>query len=323
MRSQLVHIFTVPFVIIAFPASLVAQTLDLVSNNQQSSLFVDVKNNAARPNAPIAQADRVEEYQIQISRPYEVGSIFSFSTRGAESISYEISQNGQEIDRSQESSTLDLQANVTVLDVNIDRQMTRVSFDVVQSKLIKGETESVPFTQGTTILAFVQDGNTIFEIDGETITEDLEGILSVSIDLLDEGGPSDDEVFGTLNRQQVGSSWNVNSEAASATFENVEPQDISGSITLNNVEDETLFISGLTNIDNGLSPFLGQDEFIVQSDTTVIEFSTQLPIEAQDGNFDRTTSLMSSISANYRDDSQLRLEMVYEASVETQLTRMD
>ncbi|MGD1952929.1 MAG: hypothetical protein ACFB14_25280 [Leptolyngbyaceae cyanobacterium] len=320
MRSQLVHIFTVPFVIIAFPASLFAQTPDLVSNNQQPSLSVNVENSATRTNAPIAQADGVEEYQIQIARPYEAGSIFNFSTRGTESISYAVLQNGQEIDRNQESSTLELQANVTVLDVNLDQQMTRVSFDVVQSKLTEGETESIPFSQGTNILAFVQDRNTIFEIDGEVITEDLEGILSVSIDLLDEGGPSDDEVFGTLNRQQVGSSWSVNSEAASATLDNVEPQDISGSITLNNVEDETLFISGLTNIDNGLSPFLDQDEFIVQSDTTVIEFATQLPIEELDGNFDRTTSLTSSISANHRDDSQLRLEMVYEASVSSQLS---
>ncbi|MEM1251547.1 MAG: hypothetical protein AAGI69_03870 [Cyanobacteria bacterium P01_H01_bin.21] len=323
MRSQLVYIFTVPLVIVAFPVSLLAQTPDLVSNNQHPSLSVNVENSAARTYAPIAQADGVEEYQIQIARPYEVGNIFNFATRGTESISYAVLQNNQEIDRNQESSTLELQASVTVLDVNLDQQMTSVSFDVVQSKLINGETESVPFSQGTNILAFVQDGNTIFEIDGETITEDLEGILSVSIDLLDEGGPSDDEVFGTPNRQQVGSSWNVNSEAASATFENVEPQDISGSITLNAVEDEILFISGLTNIDNGLSPFLDQNEFIVQSDTTVIEFATQLPIEELDGNFDRTTSLTSSISANHRDDSQLRLEMIYEASVATQLTRME
>ena len=323
MRSQLVHTVTVPFIILAFPVSLFAQTLDPVSNAQQPSLPVDIENSSTRTNALTAQTSGVDDYQIQISRPYEIDSIFSFFTTGTESIRYVISQNGQEVERSRGASTLELQANVTVLDVNPDQQITSASFDVVQSKLTEGEIESVPFAQGTNILAFVQEGNTTFEIDGEAVAEDLAGILSVSIDLLDEGGPSDDDVFGTPNRQQVGSSWTVNSEAASATLDGVEPQDVSGSVTLNNVDNETLFISSLTNITNGLSSFLDQDEFIIQSDITVIEFSTQLPIEELDGNFDRTTSLTSSISANHIEDPQLRLEMIYEASVSSQLSNME
>ncbi|MEM9487440.1 MAG: hypothetical protein AAGA83_27555, partial [Cyanobacteria bacterium P01_F01_bin.116] len=86
MRSHPIYLFAFPIVIISYPVSLSAQTSEPVAHNKHSHLAIDRGNRAIRTNNLIAQASEIEEYKIQLERSYAVGDVFSFSTRGSESL---------------------------------------------------------------------------------------------------------------------------------------------------------------------------------------------------------------------------------------------
>ncbi|MDJ0706668.1 MAG: hypothetical protein QNJ46_25640 [Leptolyngbyaceae cyanobacterium MO_188.B28] len=264
-----------------------------------------------------------QTYEIHIVRPSEVGERYRLSTKGSSSIRSKVLLDNQIVNNEGEESTLDLVADVTILEVNDTQQPTSAELNVIQSRLLQNNAESIPFSEGTNILATVENEETVFKINGEKIEGGLEEILSNAIAFLSKDNSNDNELFGTPTTKKIGETWNINTEAVADFLGDINSQDISGSVTLSKVEDGFLFLNSLITISNMLSSEFPPDKFTVEQDEFFVKFSTRLPIDLSNKDRDVDMNFSGSATANFRENPQMKVLVIFEERSSYQVRDME
>ncbi|MBV8203303.1 MAG: hypothetical protein JOZ15_22035 [Acidobacteria bacterium] len=92
---------------------------------------------------------------------------------------------------------------------------------------------------GAVITARLAGRERVFELAGARLAPDLQQALAAAVPLHADDEPTDDDLFGTVQRRRVGESWKANGEifarfgAGSMTF---DPKDVAGTVTLAGVK---------------------------------------------------------------------------------------
>lgn len=266
----------------------------------------------------LVQSPATQEYEIRLLQaPSNVGDRARLVSQDSTLMTSKIVL-GDRVEQKVEKSALALVADVTVLTVNSEKQATSLSLEVIQSKATQDNAETVPFREGTTIVASIQNGKTVFTINGDGVEEQLAESLSNIVDF-NNTGESDDAAFGTSTPKRIGESWSINPVYLAESFPDVNPQNIRGTMTLNDVIDGFLLISGLVQIDNALSSRLPPNQFTVEKDEALLELSLRSPIDTNNKDLDRTLRFTGSIHASAKMNSSVRMEITSEATTSWQI----
>ena len=190
---------------------------------------------------PLALAS--EEYTIQLHRPAKVGEQFRVEMTGAESNT--MSRKVGDMEDSEEKKwSAKLQGIVTVLKVNkvgsvVQMKLKVDSFTITESKF----TEEV-LEKGTMIKGEKKDNKDQFELWDEESKLGVPLQDGVMVDALKlffslvsaEDRQTDDDMFGTDEKQRVGDSWKINAKALAKSARNdkveIDPKNVSGKVTL-------------------------------------------------------------------------------------------
>jgi len=243
-----------------------------------------------------------QDYQIQIHRPMKVGDRYHIQETLSQSQSLLVTANGTPIKNDAVDFSADYQSVEQVLAVdNIGRE-TKTSCTI--GKLTKTQagatTDLLP--AGTVVVSFrTPDNKQVHQVDGKDVDPVVGKILDTLIGIT-KGGPSDDEVFGTNQRQKVGGTWDLNAENAIKSLGDSmdgQMQDLSGKVTLLGVTKENggdvLNISAKAT--GKMVPQL-PPAFTVDSSSFDLTFGGNYPVNIDLGRPKDTVSMVYSLSGH-------------------------
>jgi hypothetical protein len=255
--------------------------------------------------------DAAQDYQIRLQQPGKVGSKYRLSGIGSQTDRATITSGGKMIQSTENAFTVELTADVTELETEAKGHVTRKSLTVISSKITKEGASKPLLPQGTVVLATVEGDRTVFKVDGELVADDVAKGLSSLISVY-TGGPDDDEVFGTKTRRRVGESWSLDADAVTAFLKEIGAQapkeGISGSTTLQKVEDNHLFISASMIVKQLVMPL--PSGFKCDAGEFRAEFSGRFPVGRSNSGLDGTQSLLISMTGKRpQTDTQAEITM--------------
>ena len=202
--------------------------------------------------ASAASPVRAQDYEIKLVRPPKVGQKYTMTVEGAMVRAITIKVEGQEDRRRNEGYGVRLEGTVEVLAVNADGEESKAACTVTKCvRIVKeGEQELIP--AGRVVTAEGDKTDTNFTVDQGELTDETKEALRLVFRMGEEDGFNDDKIYGTTTRQAVGGMWQIDAKAASeeAKADEVifDPADVSGSLTLEKVEQvdgvECLRIAG-------------------------------------------------------------------------------
>lgn len=283
-----------PFMLIQTQKADAAPKPGIMMKDSTFAIEHSMNQGHGKSDVLLVQSPAAQAYEIRLDAPFlsNIGDRFRLSSQDS-AVTTSRLIDGDRVEETVDKSGLELVAEVTVLTIDSEQQATSLSLRVIRSTANQNDTETVPFSAGTTIIASIQNGTMVFSINGKVIEGSLAESLSNIVDLNNED--DDDAAFGTLTPKRIGESWSVNPEYMAASFPDVNPQNIRGTMMLNDVTDGFLLISGLVQIDNALSAKLPPDRFTVEQDEAVLELITRLPLDTTNQNLDRTMKFTSSV----------------------------
>src|SRR5436190_14907438 len=163
-----------------------------------------------------------QDYAIKLSRPSRVGLKRHVTARCTEREEQSVVVSGR-TNRTENTYDLDFAAEAEDLEVDAKGQVTKASFTLENCLKTSKQGREQIFPKGTVVVASSREGKTVFSTQGgEPIPPATGKVLSAAISV-HNGGPDDDEVFGTAARQSIGSSWPANVNPALRDLERKMP----------------------------------------------------------------------------------------------------
>lgn len=265
-----------------------------------------------------SSASPAQHYEIRLEQLYKVGSKYRLSAISTQIEKATVTSGDQVLQSTENGFSVELIADVTVLQTDSKGHNTGESLTVISSKLTKEGATTPMLPQGSVVIAMVQGDDIVFKMNGKPVEAELGKALSSAVTLF-TGGPDDDELFGTRIKRKVGESWGINSDAAITFLKELDAQaakeDIKGVMTLEKVEDNQLFISGSMNVKNVLLPL--PSGFKAEAGEFRAEFSGRFPIERSGGSLDQSMKASVFITAKREQGGgqpEVRMNVVYENS---------
>jgi hypothetical protein len=246
-----------------------------------------------------------QEYEIKLVRPVKVGDKNREISTGSNRQQSTVFSGDQIIKSGQSLTTIELDAETTVLEIDKEGHPIKESLLVNQCS-IKSDARTIPSVEkGTVITILVKDGKTAFEIDGKPVDEALSMALSL-VENLYTGGVSDDDVFGSSEKHKIGDSWKLNTEKIPADLARHDvktvKENIEGTVKLEKLEksgdiDCLLITAEMTLKD--LVPKLPEG-LKIESSAMMNSFSALLPIDTSIPRLDQTVEFKMQMTIRGR-----------------------
>lgn len=181
-----------------------------------------------------------QEYEIRLHRPETVGTKFLVEAEGAMMRQTIVTVAGQPTEQPEEGNGLRLTGEVKILAVTPKGRVSKLSC-TVESCVSQGKEEKELIPPGKVIIAEAKEGRTAFSLREGELSPEAAAALELLFSLSeDDARSTDDEIFGTTEKQPVGGSWPISSERSAKDFAlekvTVAPENISGTVTLKSVE---------------------------------------------------------------------------------------
>src|SRR2546421_12491743 len=110
-----------------------------------------------------------QDYEIRLEPTSKAGDKYSLSAIGSQRVKVKLTSGNEIVRNTDEEFTLELTADVTVLTVDAKGRATSKSFTITSTKLIKDGTTKSLLPNGSVVLAKLQDGNTLFEMNSKSV----------------------------------------------------------------------------------------------------------------------------------------------------------
>src|SRR5215216_1467976 len=196
---------------------------------------------------PIARADDEpkdgpkQEYEVKIHRKMPVGTKYYLTADGALIRQVKVSTAGQAKQQPDDGFGIHLEGTVEVLALDEIGEEAKVACTVDKCLRISSDGEKELVAKGKTFIAEGKGKDTHFSMkDGDELPKEASEALDLAISLDTGDEVTDDEMFGTKEKQRVGAAWKVNGEAVSKDAARVgvivKPDDVEGSFQLDGAE---------------------------------------------------------------------------------------
>ena len=267
---------------------------------------------------------QVQDYAIRLERPTTVGSRYRLSATGREVLRTKITAGDKTLHDSEEGFTFEFAADATVLEVTPKGRATRKSFTVISAKLTEGGVSKPILPAGAIVVALVQEGRLTFQSDGKTVEPQVAKALG-SVITLPVSPADDDDIFGSRVRRKAGESWGVNLDAVMTLLKSIggeaRREDVTGSVMLEKVEGNHLFLRGSMRVGKVLMPLpVG---FTAEAGELRVQFSGRFPTENSDGSVDEKQGFIFDVTGRRPPDGknpELRLNLIFETGSAFQMT---
>ncbi|MFZ2654951.1 MAG: hypothetical protein WAX69_08530 [Victivallales bacterium] len=246
-----------------------------------------------------------QEYEIKFHRPVKVGDKCRDISTGSSSQQSTVISGGQVIKSAVVQTTIELDAEITILEIDNEGHSVKESMLVNQCTIRSEAKENPVVEKGTVITAMVKEGKVVFEIDGKAVDESLSAALSL-VESLYTGGASDDEIFGASGKRKIGESWRLKTEKIPADMARhgikVEEKNIDGSVKLEKLEKsgdvECLLITAEMTLKD-IVPTLPAG-LTVESSAMMNSFSDLFPLDTSMPTLDQALEFKMQMTMNGR-----------------------
>ncbi len=208
-----------------------------------------------------AHAAAAGDYEIRLHRPVRVGEKFHVLSTGSNAEKTVITVGGNLFRDDRENYEAAFESVVKVLATDRNGLPTKESITVLRCEKKEAFDRKSLLPKGTVVVASLKDNEEVFEIDDKPVSREVHDLLSFFV-TLSKGKATDDEIFGTRQRKQVGESWNINAELAAQDLEDlhlgVRKENIVGKTTLEKVvkagETDCLLVSAEVTVGKLIPP---------------------------------------------------------------------
>jgi acyl-CoA hydrolase len=225
------------------------------------------------------------DYEIRLHRPMRVGEKFHILSTGSNAEKTVITVGGNLVRDDRENFEASFESVVKVLATDRNGKPTKESITVLRCEKTEAFDWKSLLPKGTVVIASLKEKDEVFEIDDKPVSREVHDLLAFFV-TLSKGEATDDEIFGTRQRKQVGESWDINAELAARDLDDlhlgVRKENVAGKTTL-----EKVFKAG------------GTDCLLVSAEVTVNKFAPPLP----PGLSMESSLLRASISAKFPVDT--------------------
>ncbi|QOV89866.1 hypothetical protein [Humisphaera borealis] len=184
------------------------------------------------------KADAAQKYDIKLARPSKVGDKFRLEAVGATRKRLVAVANGEEQKPQDELLGVSVDGVVKVLEVNKDGVETRLSLTIETCIASVGK-QQLPLLPAGTVVVVSWDKakkSVWFTMDGQALPDDVGDLLELAVSVSDPEGATDDAIFGTNEKRQVGDSWPIDAAVAAKEFGRmgmkIKEEDLFGQTTL-------------------------------------------------------------------------------------------
>lgn len=159
----------------------------------------------------LAVSGTAQDYAIKMQPPFSVGQRYQLTVMASNSSTMTMTTGQRVLGNQKEDLRVELESVATVLAIDAKGRPTKESHRIV--KLLQNAAREPVLAAGTTVVISRSGEKEVVEIDGKPITNAMAKALALAVEIT-SGGPTDDEIFGTTERKQVGERWLVNETLA-------------------------------------------------------------------------------------------------------------
>lgn len=205
----------------------------------------------------ISVAAAAQRYSIHLDQPQKAGSKYHLSAISTQTRKLEVKVADNIVQNNSEGFTLELSAEVTIVEANPSGWARRMSVRIGTSRFKRGTITAPLLPPDTMVLASIENGTTVYRVNGKPVDEAIASALK-SVISLHVSSVGNDALFGTPSPKRVGDTWKVNIDFVHTLLKemqaNAEGAQILGSSKLVKVEQGHLNILGTLYIMNAVLP---------------------------------------------------------------------
>ena len=198
------------------------------------------KEPAGQPTKPAdkPQTEPGQKFDIKLTRPSKVGDKFHLEAVGATRKRVVAVVNGEEQKPQDEILGVSVDGTVKVLEVAKNGIETKLSLTIETCIASVGKQQLPLLPAGTIIIATwdKEKKGTKFALEGQAMPDDVGDLLELAVSTSDPEALTDDDIFGSKEKREVGDSWPIDAAAAAKEFGRiglkVKEEDLFGQTTL-------------------------------------------------------------------------------------------
>ena len=204
----------------------------------------------------ISLSASAQRYSIKLDLQERRGLTYHLVASSTQTTTAEATSNGQTVTKAEDKMTVEMVANVTVLEA-ANGWAARKRFTILSSRVISGDRTYPILPNRTEVVASIKNGQTVYEANGKLVDEQTAGVFRtvISFHVVSVG---DDDLFGTRMPRRVGERWSINENAVKQLLKDVGAQggrqQITGTGILEKVEDNHTFVRISMNVKDVLLP---------------------------------------------------------------------
>jgi hypothetical protein len=254
-----------------------------------------------------------QQYPIKLDPQEKAGQSYHVIAWSTEKTTVDVKAAAQVLQQSEDILAAEISADVTILEVSASGWATRKRFKVLSSRVTRAGTSSPILPNGTLVTASIQNGETVYEVDQKLVDEKTARALRVLIGL-HVTSVANDDMFGTATPKKIGERWPAGVDAMKKLLKEIGDQssnpEITGSSTLEKVENNHIFLRASVSVRNVLLP----GQLTTEGGEIETELWGRFPIRQSDTTVEsndriRLTRIASGINA---DGKKVTLQVVYE-----------
>jgi hypothetical protein len=254
-----------------------------------------------------------QRYSIKLDAHEKAGQSYHLIAWSTEKTTVDLRAAAQVLQQSEDLLAAEISADVTILEASAAGWATRKRFKVLSSKVTRSGTSSPILPDGTQVMASIQNGETLYEVDQTLVDEKTARALRVLIGL-HVTSVANDDMFGTPTPKKIGERWPAGVDAMKKLLKEIGDQssnpEITGSSTLEKVENNHIFLRASVRVRNVLLP----GQLTTEGGEIETELWGRFPIRQSDTTVESNdrihlTRIASGINA---DGKKVTLQVVYE-----------
>ena len=224
-----------------------------------------------------------QKYPIRLDRSEKAGQSYHLVATSTDKTTVDITVSDQVLKKNEDVVTVEISADVSILEAASNNWATRKRFTVLSSKITRADSNGPILPNGTQVIASIQNGQTVYEVNQKLVDEAVAGALR-SVITLHLASVADDDMYGTSTPKKIGESWPISVDAMKKLLKEIGSQggrqEITGSGTLEKVENNHIFVRSSINVRDVLLPIT--PELITESGEIETELSGRFPLRQQD-----------------------------------------
>lgn len=175
---------------------------------------------ATSVGATFAEDTTEPSYSIVIERPFAIGHQMEVSARRSESKTQSLQMTGREAETRAQEKNAHIEALEEIVSTNAEGTVTAAMFTVRKSEFGQNQApQEEVFPPGTAIVASRPHASTTFTKEGQPLEGAASDFLRSVISLPQANAkPSEEEVFGSKEKRQIGEQWPIDPAMFSAYF---------------------------------------------------------------------------------------------------------